>query len=120
MNSSFLSSLQTWARRASGKADRSPASAWQDEQNAPRYRLQAWPELHDAVRIAPVYRLLSVMTVRSVSRAWMLEQSRLNPQVIDRLITQLQASGDLVQDEGPAPATFSRFDSPRPASLQRA
>lgn len=98
MESTVLDSLTTWARRACGKAaagmDRPHAAC--DEQTA--FRLRAWPELPDLLRTAPVYRLLSVMTVRAVSRQWMLEQSRLREHDLDALLAHLRVGGELVQE----------------------
>ena len=99
METSALDSLTTWARRACGKA-----IAWREPIHArptgdePGYRLRAWPELPDLLRVAPVYRLLSVMTVRAVSRQWMLEQSRLPGREIDALLAHLLAGGELVEE----------------------
>ncbi len=98
METSVLDSLTTWARRACGKAavpaEHTPAVA--DDPTA--FRLRAWPELPDLLRTAPIYRLMSVMTVRAVSRQWMLEQSRLQERDLDALLAHLQAGGELVQE----------------------
>ena len=36
-----------------------------------RYRLRTWPELPDPLRVAPIYRILSTMSVQPVTRGWM-------------------------------------------------
>lgn len=100
MNTSVLDSLQTWALRAVGKVSRDLHDLPPVQEGpALAYRLRAWPELQEAQRTAPVYRLLSVMTVRAVTRQWMLQQSRLPEARIDALISQLAQSGELVCTE---------------------
>lgn len=59
------------------------------------YRLRAWPQLEEAGRTAVIYRMLSVMSNRPVSRHWMLERSHMQPREIDSLLDQLQEVGAL-------------------------
>lgn len=100
MNTSVLDSLQTWALRAVGKVSRDlHEPPCPPEGPTLAYRLRAWPQLREAQRTAPVYRLLSVMTVRPVTRQWMLQQSQLPLARIDALISQLAQSGELVCTE---------------------
>lgn len=112
MNSTVLDSLNTWARRACGKAVAHLDAPRSGADDTTAFRLRAWPELPDLLRTAPVYRLLSVMTVRSVSRAWMLAQSRLQAHEIDALLARLQASGELVQEAAPAWTPRARATAP--------
>lgn len=98
MNSTVLDSLNTWARRAFGKAVTQLDERHAADQDTHGYRLRAWPELPDMLRTAPIYRLLSVMTVRAVSRSWMMEQSRLGVRDIDALLAHLEAGGELVME----------------------
>jgi len=113
METSVLDSLTTWARRACGKTiarTESPATVADD---TTAFRLRAWPELPDLLRTAPIYRLLSVMTVRAVSRSWMLEQSRLQARDLDALLAHLSAGGELVREAAP---TWT----PRPRAIRPA
>ncbi len=112
METSVLDSLTTWARRACGKAsvqaEDTPAVI--DDQAA--FRLRAWPELPDLLRTAPIYRLMSVMTVRAVSRRWMMEQSRLQARDIDALLAHLEAGGELVQETAASWTPRARAHAP--------
>ena len=53
------------------------------------YRLQAWPELPEAFRTAPVLRALSRMTLEPVTHAWFLDRTRLAPTEAERLLAYL-------------------------------
>ena len=53
------------------------------------YRLKHWPELPRASRTADVFRALSVMSHRPVNRHWILTNSKLRPQEVDRLLQRL-------------------------------
>ncbi len=112
MNSTVLDSLTTWARRACGKADARMDVPHHEAGDTTAFRLIAWPELPDLLRTAPVYRLLSVMTVRAVSRSWMLAQSRLQAHELDALLARLQASGELVQEATPTWTPRVRHTAP--------
>lgn len=59
------------------------------------YRLKHWPELPASIRIAPVYRALSVMSHRPVNRHWLLTQSQLDAAAVDSLLEHLGAQGAL-------------------------
>lgn len=98
MNSSVLDSLNTWARRACGKGTDQMEHTTAADEGTVAFRLRAWPDLPDLLRTAPIYRLLSVMTVRAVSRQWMLDQSRLQARDLDALLAHLIAGGELVQE----------------------
>ncbi len=120
MNSTVLDSLTTWARRAcgTGTAQMEDTAAAADDHQA--YRLRAWPELPDLLRTAPVYRLMSVMTVRAVSRQWMLDQSRLQARDLDALLAYLKAGGELVQEEAPSWTPRARARAAAPAMFAAA
>lgn len=104
METSALDSLTTWARRACGKAIAWRDCRHDDADDGTTFRLRAWPDLPDLLRTAPVYRVLSVMTVRPVSRRWMQDQSRLPARDIHALLAYLQAGGELVQESRARPA----------------
>lgn len=53
------------------------------------FRLRSWPELPDGLRIAPIYRLLSTMTVKPVSRGWIRQNSPLSERDVDTLLAFL-------------------------------
>ena len=55
------------------------------------YRLKHWPSLPPASSIADVYRTLSVMSHRCVSRDWILRTSKLKPAQVDLLLRRLIA-----------------------------
>jgi len=55
------------------------------------YRLKHWPELPSQVRTADVLRALSVMSNRPVNRHWILANSKLQAQDVDRLLARLVA-----------------------------
>jgi hypothetical protein len=59
------------------------------------YRLKHWPDLPSAVRTADVFRLLSVMSHRAVSRRWMLAHTRLEPIRLDMLLRRLRDRADV-------------------------
>ncbi|MFD0666929.1 hypothetical protein ACT80S_04355 [Ramlibacter sp. MAHUQ-53] len=53
------------------------------------YRLKRWPDLPDGLRIAPIYRILSTMTVKPVSRRWIRDHSPLTDRDVDALLAVL-------------------------------
>lgn len=53
------------------------------------YRLKHWPELPTHSRTADVYRALSVMSSRPVNRHWILANSKLPADQVDRLLKRL-------------------------------
>lgn len=55
------------------------------------YRLKHWPELPRASRTADVFRALSVMSNRPVNRHWILANSKMRAQEVDRLLERLVA-----------------------------
>lgn len=59
------------------------------------YRLKAWPQLPEAGRTAEIYRMLSVMSSQPVSRQWLLARTRMAPQQLDELLSQLARDGAL-------------------------
>jgi hypothetical protein len=113
--------LRHWAQRASRHLHlRQPEpEAGEDKRS---YRLSGWPALPDPYRTAPVYRLMSVMTVRSVNRRWMRWQTRLGANELDALLLvlrqqQLLKTAALVPACSPrAPQSVVPFG--RPAQLE--
>jgi hypothetical protein len=55
------------------------------------YKLKHWPELPRTSRTADVFRALSVMSHRPVNRHWILANSKLRAQEVDRLLERLVA-----------------------------
>lgn len=72
------------------------------------YRLKHWPELPSRVRTAGVLRALSVMSNRPVNRHWILANSKLQAQDVDRLLARL-VEQDAVEviDGSTFPATLA-------------
>lgn len=54
------------------------------------YRLRHWPDLPDPLRIAPVLRVLSVMSHRPVNRHWILSSTGLETYEVDALLQILE------------------------------
>lgn len=67
-------------------------------------RLRQWPLLPAGMRRAPVLRLLSLMSSRPVSRAWLLQHGGLEHGEVDQLLELLQRQQAL---EVTDPAAFS-------------
>ncbi len=61
------------------------------------FRLTRWPDLPDGLRIAPIYRLLSTMTVKPVSRRWIRDHSPLTDRDIDALLSFLGTAVTVTQ-----------------------
>jgi len=57
------------------------------------YRLKFWPDLPDAEKVANIYRMLSVMSSRAVSRQWILLTTGLRDEELDRLLQRLISEG---------------------------
>ena len=55
-----------------------------------RYRLRTWPELPDPLRVAPMYRILSTMSVQPVTRGWMESQPGVKPLQLRSLLDFLE------------------------------
>ena len=53
------------------------------------YLLRQWPVLPPSSKTADIYRTLSVMSHRRVSRNWILRTSRLTPRQVDALLARL-------------------------------
>jgi hypothetical protein len=73
------------------------------------YRLKHWPDLPSASRTADVLRALSVMSNRPVNRQWILSNSKLRVQDVDRLLARLVAQDAVeVVDGSKFPAASAR------------
>lgn len=92
MTSSVLASLSDWL----GLPSRHEAPQARASNDNRSYRLRAWPDLPDALRTARIYRMLSTMTVRPVTRTWMQLQSGMGSREIDQLLGELSATRALV------------------------
>ncbi|MEJ5990929.1 hypothetical protein WG902_13090 [Ramlibacter sp. PS3R-8] len=73
------------------------------------FRMKAWPSLPAAGRTAEVYRMLSVMSSRPVSRKWLLSHCTMTPRELDALLRKLTAEGAV---EVIDPSGFSPSHSP--------
>lgn len=87
---SLIQKLWQWIRQAGRAGEQQHASA-----DPLSYRICGWPDLDHSMRTAAVYRLLSCMSVRAVSRPWMLWKSGLTSELLDRLLESLQRQGML-------------------------
>lgn len=57
------------------------------------YRLKHWPDLSSLERTADIYRALSVMSNRPINRRWILQNSKLRTEQVDRLLSRLVQEG---------------------------
>ena len=93
---SVYDTLYQWARRtttsfAELRFVSSERDDLDDDGDGLIYRLKHWPELPSQVRTAGVLRALSVMSGRPVNRHWILANSKLQAQDVDRLLARLVA-----------------------------
>ena len=99
MGSSAYDTLYRWARRTTTSFAelRFDISGHPEEPTDPGdtlvYRLRQWPELPVRHRTAAVYRALSLMSNRPVSRGWFLRHSRMKAKDLDGLLDRLIAQG---------------------------
>lgn len=94
--SSVSDTLYQWARKTTTSfAELRFASSQRDELEPEGagliYRLKHWPDLPQATKTADVFRTLSVMSNRPVNRHWILANSRMRAQEVDRLLARLVA-----------------------------
>jgi hypothetical protein len=95
--------LFSWARRTSsslGARAWLPARPAAIEPDVPAddgiiYKLRHWPSLPSGIRTAEVFRLLSVMSHRAVTRRWMLAHTHLEAAQIEALLRRLVARGEV-------------------------
>jgi hypothetical protein len=95
---SVYDTLYRWARRTTTSFAElrfvpSERHAVDHEGDGLIYRLKHWPELPTPVRTADVLRALSVMSNRPVNRHWILANSKLQAQDVDRLLARLVEQG---------------------------
>lgn len=89
---SAFATLHGWAQKfTSSLMELRPAAQPEPETAASglTYLLRHWPELPQSSRTADIYRTLSVMSHRRVSRNWILCTSRLTPRQVDSLLERL-------------------------------
>jgi hypothetical protein len=91
---SVYDTLYQWARRTTTSFAELRFVSSERNDLAPEgsgliYRLKHWPELPTQVRTADVLRALSVMSNRPVNRHWILANSKLQAQEVDRLLARL-------------------------------
>jgi hypothetical protein len=80
-----IEKLLRWTRPADRVAQQQSAGT-----DSVAYRIHGWPQLHNCMRTAAVYRLLSVMSVGAVNLHWMLGTSGLTREQLDQLLRTLQ------------------------------
>ena len=89
---STFATLHGWAQKfTSSLMDLRPAAHSEPEPAASglTYLLRHWPMLPPSSKTADIYRTLSVMSHRRVSRNWILRTSRLTPRQVDALLARL-------------------------------
>jgi len=89
---SAFATLQGWAQKfTSSLMDLRPAAHAEPEapSSGLTYLLRQWPMLPPSSKTADIYRTLSVMSHRRVSRSWILRTSRLTPRQVDALLARL-------------------------------
>jgi hypothetical protein len=59
------------------------------------FRLKSWPRLGDGLRTVEVYRMLSLLSHRPLSRRWLHSNSGIAPQQLEPLLEQLARTGAL-------------------------
>lgn len=95
---SVYDTLYNWARRKGASLGEmrfvpSQRDVVDDERDELIYRLKHWPELSGPERTADVFRALSVMSNRPINRRWILANSRLRAEQVDRLLRRLVRDG---------------------------
>lgn len=103
-----MDTISGWTRRHSSFGDPPPDVARSQPAANGRpgagdliYRLKHWPDVPHSLRTADVLRLLSVMSSRPVRRSWVLANTRLDVQRLDRLLARLTAQ-DAIDTFDPA------------------
>lgn len=101
-----VEAISGWARRASTWGEcRSqagePAAPAPDSAPSLIYRLRRWPTLPSSLKTADVLRLLSLMSSRPVSHAWILTHGKVTREKLDRLLLHLRAQ-EAVETINPA------------------
>ena len=66
------------------------------------YRLKCWPDLPESDKVVSIYRMLSVMSSRAVSRQWILSTTGLPSEQIDQLLERLISENAVEAVELPA------------------
>jgi hypothetical protein len=101
MGRSAYDTIYRWARRTTTSFGelRFAISGYPSEPVDPGdtlvYRLKQWPELPQRHRTAKVYRALSLMSNRPVSRGWFVRHSRMKVSEIDALLDRLVTEGSV-------------------------
>lgn len=86
--------LHGWAQKFSSSLMELRIATPAEPEPAPggvTYLLRQWPMLPQASKTADIFRTLSVMSHRRVSRNWILRSSRLTPRQVDGLLASLVA-----------------------------
>lgn len=97
---SVYDSLSAWARKTTTTFAVLLATGGHERAHSPApgeiaYRLRQWPRLPQAVKTAAVLRTLSVMSQRPVNRRWMLANTKLRSNELNRLLASLDQQGAL-------------------------
>lgn len=103
-----VEAISGWARRASSwgnlrEASSESAMAERDSTPGLIYRLRRWPTLPASLKTADVLRLLSLMSSRPVSHAWILTHGNVRREKLERLLLHLRSQEAL---ETINPASF--------------
>ena len=89
---SAFATLHGWAQKFTSSLMELRPAAHAEPEPAPSgltYLLRQWPLLPESSKTADIYRTLSVMSHRRVSRNWILQTSRLTPRQVDTLLARL-------------------------------
>ena len=95
---SVYDTLSNWARKTTTSFAElrfvvSQRDTMDDERDALIYRLKHWPDLSSLERTADIFRALSVMSNRPINRRWILSNSKLKAEQVDRLLRRLVEEG---------------------------
>lgn len=93
--STVYDTIYEWARKTTTTFAELRLLAWErddvqdDKGDSLIYRLTRWPDLPCQTKTAGVLRTLSVMSHRPVNRNWIIANSKLRPEQVDRLLERL-------------------------------
>lgn len=90
-----VEAISAWARRASSWGDgrreaSEPVVPGRDGPTSLIYRLRRWPSLPSSLKTADVLRLLSLMSIRPVSHAWILAHGKVGREKLEHLLLHLR------------------------------
>ena len=109
MFASIVDRVSTWAALPEGRAE---AQTTQPLEVGRAYRLTAWPSLPQEMRSVQLLRVLSVMSHRPVSVAWVQRQLGCTREEATVLLDGLVAGG-WARAEGVVPVAVAQRTGPR-------